>query len=225
MDGKFVSYLRVSTERQGRSGLGIEVQRAAVEGYLNGGAWTLLAEYVEHESGKKADRPKLAEALAHCKITGATLVVAKLDRLSRNARFLLSIVEGSGEGGVVFADMPNIAAGPMGKWFVTQMAAMAEMEGALISARTKDALAMASLRGVKLGGPRGGPLVNPAAGRAAQAAAADSYAVGVGPMASGMRAEGQSLRKIASAMTERGIRRPRGGAWTADAVRVLLARV
>src|SRR6516165_11526672 len=83
-DNKFVSYLRVSTDKQGRSGLGLEAQRAAVEGYLNGGRWTLVAEYVEAESGKRSDRPKLAKALAHAKATGATVVFAKLDRLTRN---------------------------------------------------------------------------------------------------------------------------------------------
>ena len=80
--GKFVSYLRVSTDKQGRSGLGLEAQREAVAAYLNGGRWTLVAEYVETESGKRADRPKLKAALAHAKAIGATLVFAKLDRLS-----------------------------------------------------------------------------------------------------------------------------------------------
>ncbi len=78
--GKFVSYLRVSTDKQGRSGLGLEAQRAAVENYLNGGRWTLEAEYIETESGKRSDRPKLAKALAHAKAIGATVVFAKLDQ-------------------------------------------------------------------------------------------------------------------------------------------------
>ncbi len=86
--GKFISYLRVSTDKQGRSGLGMEAQRAAVETYLNGGRWTLAAEYVETESGKRSDRPKLAKALAHAKAIGATVVFAKLDRLSRNVDLL-----------------------------------------------------------------------------------------------------------------------------------------
>ena len=90
--GKFVSYLRVSTDKQGRSGLGLEAQRVAVESYLNGGRWTLTAEYVEAESGKRSDRPKLAKALAHAKAIGATLVFAKLDRLTRNVDLLRSLV-------------------------------------------------------------------------------------------------------------------------------------
>jgi DNA invertase Pin-like site-specific DNA recombinase len=90
--GKFVSYLRVSTDKQGRSGLGLEAQREPVASYLNGGRWTLVAEYVETESGKRADRPKLKAALAHSKALGATLVFAKLDRLTRNVDLLRSLV-------------------------------------------------------------------------------------------------------------------------------------
>src|SRR5271170_6550097 len=91
--GKFVSYLRVSTERQGRSGLGLEAQRKTVEDYLNGGAWQLLREYVEIESGKRNDRPQLAAAMAHAKATGATVVIAKLDRLARNVAFISNLIE------------------------------------------------------------------------------------------------------------------------------------
>src|SRR5215475_946716 len=143
MKAKFVSYLRVSTQKQGASGLGIEAQRAAVTAFLNGGDWVLLQEYRETESGKSNDRPQLAKALAHCRMTGATLVVAKLDRLARNARFLLSVVEGSGAGGVVFCDLPSLPPGPVGKFMVTQMAAVAELEAGLTSQRTKAALSAA----------------------------------------------------------------------------------
>src|SRR5215210_3886821 len=101
--GKFVSYLRVSTDKQGRSGLGLEAQRQAVETYLNGGRWTLAAEYVETESGKRADRPKLAAALAHAKAIGATVVFAKLDRLTRNVDLLRSLV--ASEVDLVFCDL------------------------------------------------------------------------------------------------------------------------
>jgi hypothetical protein len=115
MDGRFVSYLRVSTDKQGKSGLGLEAQRESVDAYLNGGNWSLIAEYVEVESGKNDARPQLAKALAHCKLTSATLIVAKLDRLSRNQSFLMRVYEGTGDGGVVFCDLPTIPAGPVGK--------------------------------------------------------------------------------------------------------------
>jgi hypothetical protein len=91
-EGKFISYLRVSTDKQGRSGLGIEAQREAVVRYLNGGQWTLSAEYVETESGRRSDRPKLTAALSHAKAIGAKLVFAKLDRLTRNVDLLRSLV-------------------------------------------------------------------------------------------------------------------------------------
>src|SRR5215468_7381243 len=103
-EGKFVSYLRVSTAQQGRSGLGIEAQRKPVEDYLNGGNWQLLKEFVEVESGKKADRPQLEKAFQFCRLIGARLVIAKLDRLSRDAHFLLGLEKAGVE--FVAADMP-----------------------------------------------------------------------------------------------------------------------
>src|ERR687889_1002084 len=104
-EGRFVSYLRVSTDRQGRSGLGLEAQRKAVEDFLNGGRWKLIAEFVEVESGKRDDRPKLAEALALCRLHNAVLVIAKLDRLSRDAHFLLGLQKAGAQ--FVAADMPE----------------------------------------------------------------------------------------------------------------------
>src|SRR5215203_1506889 len=107
--GRFVSYLRVSTDKQGKSGLGLEAQRKAVEDFLNGGRWELVEEFVEVESGKRDDRPKLAEALALCRLHKATLVIAKLDRLSRDAAFLLGLqkeLQRSGWG-FVAADTPE----------------------------------------------------------------------------------------------------------------------
>ena len=103
--GKFVSYLRVSTDKQGRSGLGVEAQREAVARYLNGGSWKLVAEYVETESGKRSDRPKLAAALGHAKAIGATVVFAKLDRLTRNVDLLRTLVSSGVD--LVFCDLPT----------------------------------------------------------------------------------------------------------------------
>src|SRR5829696_8139354 len=103
--GRFVSYLRVSTDRQGKSGLGLEAQRKAVEDFLNGGRWELVEEFVEVESGKRDDRPKLAEAMARCRLHNATLVIAKLDRLSRDAHFLLGLQKAGVK--VIAVDMPE----------------------------------------------------------------------------------------------------------------------
>src|SRR3954471_1831996 len=151
--GKFVSYLRVSTDKQGRSGLGVEAQREAVTRFLNGGDWTLTKEYVETESGKRSDRPKLKAALAHAKAIGATVVFAKLDRLTRNVDLLRSLV--ASDANLVFCDLPHVPAGAMGRFLLTQMASVAELEAGLISERTKAALAAAKARGVKLGNPNG----------------------------------------------------------------------
>ena len=148
MDGRFISYLRVSTEKQARSGLGLEAQRAAVSTYLNGGKHVLLDEYVEVESGKRDDRPKLHKALKHCKVTGATLIIAKLDRLSRNARFLLELQESRVP--FICADMPEA-----NEMTIQILAVMAQHERKMISQRTKAALAAAKARGVKLGNPNG----------------------------------------------------------------------
>jgi DNA invertase Pin-like site-specific DNA recombinase len=133
--GKFVSYLRVSTDKQGRSGLGLEAQREAVARYLNGGSWKLVAEYVETESGKRSDRPKLAAALGHAKAIGATVVFAKLDRLTRNVDLLRTLV--SSDVDLVFCDLPHVPTGAMGRFLLTQMASLAELEAGLISERTK----------------------------------------------------------------------------------------
>src|SRR4051794_25000743 len=144
--GRYVSYLRVSTDRQGRLDLGLEAQRKAVEDFLNGGRWDLIAEFVEVESGKRDDRPKLAKALALCRLHNATLVIAKLDRLSRDAAFLLGLQKA----GVRFvaADMPEA-----NELVVGIMAVVAQTERKMISVRTKAALAAARARGVRLGRP------------------------------------------------------------------------
>ena len=147
-EGKFVSYLRVSTARQGRSGLGLEAQRQAVEDFLNGGNWQLVKEFVEVESGKKADRPQLAKAFQLCRLIGAKLVIAKLDRLSRDAHFLLGLEKAGVD--FVAADMPQA-----NRLTIGIMAVMAQHEREMISERTKAALAAAKRRGVKLGGDRG----------------------------------------------------------------------
>src|SRR5919205_517927 len=146
--GTFVSYLRVSTARQGRSGLGLEAQRQAVTDFLNGGNWHLAAEVVEVESGKRNDRPKLAEALRLCRLHGAVLIIAKLDRLARNVAFISNLMESRVEFTAV--DFPQA-----NRLTVHILAAVAEHEREMISQRTKAALAAAKARGTQLGGHRG----------------------------------------------------------------------
>ena len=135
----FVAYYRVSTARQGRSGLGLEAQKKAVTDFLNGGSWQLTSEFVEVESGKSDDRPELEQALAMCDLSGATLVVAKLDRLSRNLAFLAKLQESGAK--FVAADMPEA-----NELTIHIMAAVAQAERKAISLRTKEALAAAKAR-------------------------------------------------------------------------------
>jgi len=215
--GHFIAYYRVSTDRQGRSGLGLESQKHAVADYLKGRTKAVLAEFVEVESGKNNDRPELARALSECRLTGATLVIAKLDRLSRNAAFLMNLRDA----GVRFiaADMPEANALTVGI-----MALVAQNEREAISARTKAALAAAKARGTVLGGWKGGPKVDSALGRAAHIARADAFAASVAPIARTMQAHGASLRQIATTLTARGVQTARGGQWTAAAVRAVMLR-
>ena len=226
---RFIAYYRVSTDRQGRSGLGLEAQRAAVAHHVaRAGGVAIVAEFEEVESGGRGDRPQLAEALAACRMHKATLVIAKLDRLARNARFLLSVVEGSGEGGVVFCDLPTVPPGPVGKFLVTQMAAVAELEAGLISQRTRAALAAAKARGKVLGNPRlraGTPEHAHAAAAAARSAQARARTAEVMPYVEAARRAGAStLRELAAALTARGVPTPAGRhAWRPEQVRRVLA--
>jgi DNA invertase Pin-like site-specific DNA recombinase len=215
----FVSYLRVSTHQQGRSGLGIEAQRTAVASYLAGFSAAPLAEFVEVESGKRDDRPQLARALAECRVRKATLVIAKLDRLARDAHFLLGLQRS----GIAFtaADMPNA-----NRLTVGIMAMVAEEERRAISDRTKAALAAAKARGVKLGG-RVENLKNAELGRQkateARRAKAASRTSDLLPVIGAIRAEGvTSATGIAKALNERGIPTARGGRWQAVQVQRML---
>ena len=220
--GTFVAYYRVSTARQGASGLGIEAQREAVARFLNGGNWTVVAEFTEVESGKRDDRPKLAEALALCRAYRATLVIAKLDRLSRDVHFLTGLQKA----GVRFvaADMPEA-----NEMVVQMMAVVAQAERKMISQRTKAALAAAKARGTKLGGNRGAVLSDAARamGRAARTTKAAEEASNLAPIIRELRAGGvPSLGAMAKALADRGIPTARGGtAWTATQVARVLARL
>ena len=182
MKGKFISYLRVSTEKQATSGLGLEAQRKAIEDYLNGGRWELIKEFVEVESGKRTDnRPTLRKALETCKRTGAKLLIAKLDRLSRNVAFIANLLESGVE--FVACDFPSA-----NKLTIHILSAMAEYEREMISKRTKEALKAAKDRGVKLGSPKGLTSEARKNGRAlslaVRQAKADEYAKRVHPIIS-----------------------------------------
>tara|TARA_R110002126_G_scaffold291062_1_gene450184 strand:+ start:6645 stop:7313 length:669 start_codon:yes stop_codon:yes gene_type:complete len=147
MAQRFIAYYRVSTAKQGQSGLGLEAQQAAVADYLTSNTGELITEYTEIQSGSKDNRPELQAALRQCRLTGATLLIAKLDRLSRNRSFLMSVQDSSVK--FVAVDMPEA-----NHFTVGLMACLADYERELISERTKAALKAAKARGVKLGNPR-----------------------------------------------------------------------
>jgi DNA invertase Pin-like site-specific DNA recombinase len=219
--GKWVAYYRVSTAKQGASGLGLEAQREAVAGYLNGGDWQLAAEFTEVESGRKNDRPELAKALVACRRIGATLIIAKLDRLARNVAFVSNLMESGVEFTAV--DFPTA-----NRLTIHILAAVAEHEREMISTRTKAALAAAKARGTKLGNPNGLSAEARTKGTAVavgkrKAAAADRVA-DLRPIVEEIKATGRtSLRAIAAELDARGIPAPRGGKWTAPAVMRLTA--
>jgi DNA invertase Pin-like site-specific DNA recombinase len=225
MEGKFISYLRVSTEKQGASGLGLEAQRKAINDYLDGGRWKLVKEFVEIESGKKGtqERPKLKEALEACKRTKSKLLIAKLDRLSRNVAFIANLMESKVE--FVAVDFPTA-----NKLTIHILAAMAEYEREAISKRTKEALKAAKARGIKLGNPNG--LTPKAAKKGRQLsltvrkANADEYARNIYGVIKTYLSKGMSLNAIARKLTEDQELTPRGKeTWTPTTVRNVLQRV
>jgi DNA invertase Pin-like site-specific DNA recombinase len=211
MNGRFISYFRVSTSKQGQSGLGLEAQRQAVTAYLNGGRWTVLAEFVEIESGKKSDRPQLAAAIAAAKKAKATLIVAKLDRLARNLHFLSGLMES----GVDFLAVDNPTANRL---TVQILAAVAEDEARRISDRTKAALAAAKARGTVLG-------KNGAKLAAANKAAADEFATKIKTKLFRSIAAGKTAAEIADEFNAAGIATPRGGRWHVTSIRRMASRL
>jgi DNA invertase Pin-like site-specific DNA recombinase len=217
--GKFVAYYRVSTAKQGRSGLGLEAQQEAVRSHLNGGSWQLVGEVVEVESGKRNDRPKLAEALRLCRLHGATLITAKLDRLARNVAFISGLMESGVEFTAV--DFPQA-----NRLTVHILVAVAEHEAKAISTRTKDALAAAKARGKRLGGDRGNLPTVAKASVAARIAKADNRASDLLPIIEELKAAGAvSLRQIAAGLNDKGIRTAPGGEWSAVQVQPVLERL
>ena len=221
---KIVSYLRVSTVKQGHSCLGLEAQRAAIGAFATSRKASVSREFVEIESGQATQRPQLKQALHLAKVTGSTLVIAKLDRLSRNAAFLLALRDSGAQ--FVAADMPDA-----NDLTVGIMALVAQQEREAISKRTKEALAAAKARGTRLGNPRGAAALRRAGkGNVGSLAAiqlrASSHASNLVPVIEQFRSCGiASLRALAHALNQDGMLTPRGGKWHASSVRNLLRRI
>ena len=203
--GNCVSYLRVSTVRQGISGLGLEAQRDAVTGYIRGRRWKLVQEVVEVESGKRNGRPAIAEALRLCRLHRAILVIAKLDRLARNVKFVSDLMESGVE--FVAVDFPQA-----NRLTVHILAAVAEHEAAMISDRTKAALAAAKVRGARLGGQRG---------ETSRMSDQDLL-----PVMAEIQASGRTtLRQIAEGLNAKRIAAPRGGLWSPVQIHRVLGKI
>lgn len=220
-----VAYQRVSTDKQGKSGLGLDAQVAAIAAYAATAGLDIIASFTEIESGKVNARPELTKALHRAKVTGATLVIAKLDRLSRNASFLMALQDSA----VRFTAADNPHANDMTIGF---LAIIAQHERQAISARTKAALAIARARGTKLGNPNGASALHRAAkgnhaSIATAKAKADSRATDMRPIIDALRLDGfVSLNAIAKELTARRILTARRKtAWTKSSVRDLLARL
>lgn len=217
--GKFIAYYRVSTAKQGQSGLGLEAQQEAVRRFLNSGAWELVAEYQEVETGKGSDalakRPQLRAALVASRKHGATLIIAKLDRLARNVHFVSGLMESKVR--FVACDMPEA-----NELTIHIMAAFAEHEAKRISQRTKDALAVAKARGVVLG-RAGASNLRP--NIEARQQGAETFAGRLMPLFDGMKARGLSQRAMVEELNGIGIPAPKGGKWGLSQVQRTLSRM
>ncbi len=222
---EIVAYFRVSTARQGESGLGLEAQQAKVKALAAERGAVIVADFIEVESGRKADRPQLAAAMAEARKRGAVVAVAKLDRLARDAELVLRLsreAERKGFGGLLFADLPEAdCTTAAGRLLLSLMASVAEFEGRRISERTKEALAAAKARGVQLGGLRAGTLTSNAAAKDRATAEAEALR----PLLAPMVAAGYSLRAMAEALAKGGTVNRKGAPLAAVQVARLLDRL
>lgn len=211
MGGPYISYLRVSTARQGQSGLGLDAQRESVARFLQDDARALAAEFVEIESGGKSekDRPQLAAALAACRKQKAMLIVAKLNRLARDTKLILALVDSGIK--VRFVDFPDTPDGAAGRFMLTMLAAVAEFERRRRSEQTKGSLAAAKARGVKLG--EAGP-ANLRRNVEERQAKAQAFAAKLQPVLNGFKAAGLTQQDQVIQLNALGIAAPRGGLWT-----------
>lgn len=217
---RYIAYYRVSTPRQGRSGLGLDAQRRAVIDRLAGHG-QLLAEFTEIESGRKSDRPKLAEALAACRLHRATLIIAKLDRLARNVAFVSNLMEA----GIDFSavDFPQA-----NRLTIHILAAVAEHEARMTSDRTRVALTAAKARGIQLGGFKGraGTSNDLSKARAKRTDSANRRAADLKHTIDEIRDAGiTTFWALASTLNERGLSAPRGGRWSAAQVKRVTSRL
>lgn len=217
---KYIAYYRVSSKKQGKSGLGLEAQQTLVRSYVSVAGGEIVAEYTEVESGKVDDRPQLLAAIRHADLIGGKLLVGKLDRISRDLNFITSLQKNKVD--FVIADMPNCDS-----FTIHIYGALGQRERELISSRTKEALAAAKARGVKLGTNN----LDPAKaaeysqlGVAAIKASADDFANKVKPVITGLQAQGLSLRAVAIELNKLGIKTARGKEWTAMAVKNAMDR-
>lgn len=211
---QYIAYYRVSTDRQGRSGLGLDAQRNAAHTYT-GGRGSIAAEFTEIESTRKAHRPELARALAECRRRKAVLVIARLDRLARNVAFIANLMDSGVE--FVACDMPEA-----NRLTLHILAAVAEHEREMISTRTKEALAAAKARGQQLGNPS--PAAAAAQARIVASAQLQTYRASVRPIITELHNQGLGLSAIAREMNRRGIKTARGKQWEAATVKGILVR-
>lgn len=218
-NGKFIAYYRVSTQKQGQSGLGLEAQKAAVNAHLNGGDWILIAEFEEVETGGGANalkkRPKLAAALAMCKKQKATLVIAKLDRLARNVHFVSGLLEAGVE--FVAADMPHA-----NKVMIQMFAVMSEWERDAGSSRTRAAWYANAARCLAEGKPVPNNL---ASNIEARKNAANTFAGKLANVIQGFIASGLSQRAMVAQLNQIGIRTAKGGEWSLIQLQRVITRM
>jgi DNA invertase Pin-like site-specific DNA recombinase len=222
---ELIAYYRVSTARQGESGLGLEAQRAKVEALAAERRAEVVAEFIEVESGRKADRPQLAAALTEARRRGAAVAVAKLDRIARDAELVLRLsreAEANGMAGFLFCDLPDIdATTAAGRMVLSVMASVAEFEGRRISERTREALQQAKARGVKLGGLRPNTITRNDAARERGQANAERLR----PVLTALVAQGASLREMADALAKAGTTTKAGKPLSPSSVKLALQRL
>lgn len=222
---ELIAYYRVSTERQGHSGLGLEAQQAKVQALAADRRAVVVAEFVEVESGRKADRPQLVAALAEARRRGAAVAVAKLDRLARDAELVLRLsreAAANGTAGFLFCDLPDVdATTSAGRLILSVMASVAEFESRRISERTREALAAAKARGVQLGGVRPGTIKT---NEAARQKAADR-AEALRPLLAALHGQGATLREMGEALAGAGRTTRNGRPLSPEQVKRLLKRL